>query len=55
VIGLGGLGFMAARFAKAFNMRITVISTSPSKEQEARHALRADHFVVSTDAKQMKV
>ncbi|CAM6096467.1 unnamed protein product [Calypogeia fissa] len=54
VIGLGGLGFMAAKFAKAFGMRITVISTSPSKEQEARHSLRADHFIVSTCQKSMK-
>ncbi|KAL2635009.1 hypothetical protein R1flu_006488 [Riccia fluitans] len=54
VIGLGGLGFMAAKFARALGMRITVVSTSPGKEQEARTSLHADNFVVSTDPRQMK-
>ena len=36
-------------------MDVTVISTSPKKEKEAREVLGADHFVVSKDEKQMAV
>ncbi|KAK9164565.1 hypothetical protein Syun_005467 [Stephania yunnanensis] len=55
VVGLGGLGHMAVKFAKAFGLHVTVISTSPSKEKEAKERLGADSFVVSTDIKQMKM
>ncbi|KAG6544597.1 hypothetical protein Mapa_014019 [Marchantia paleacea] len=55
VVGLGGLGFMAAKFARAMGMQVTVISTSPEKELEARACLRADDFIVSSDLKRMKV
>ncbi|KAL6012666.1 hypothetical protein ACLOJK_003155 [Asimina triloba] len=54
VVGLGGLGHVAVRFGKAFGMKVTVISTSPSKEKEAIEHLGADAFVVSRDEKQMK-
>lgn len=54
VIGLGGLGHMAAKFAKSFGMHLTVFSTSPSKEKQAREILGADDFVVSKDEKAMK-
>ncbi|KAL3685773.1 hypothetical protein R1sor_003795 [Riccia sorocarpa] len=54
VVGLGGLGYMAAKFARAMGMQVTVISTNPDKENEARACLRADDFVLSTDPKQMK-
>lgn len=47
VVGLGGLGHMAVKFAKAFGMHVTVFSTSPNKEKEARNILGADDFVVS--------
>ncbi|KAJ0969865.1 hypothetical protein J5N97_022742 [Dioscorea zingiberensis] len=53
VVGLGGLGHVAIKFAKAFGLHVTVISTSPSKEKEARERLGADAFLLSTDAKQM--
>uniref|UniRef100_A0A2N9IWB1 Enoyl reductase (ER) domain-containing protein n=1 Tax=Fagus sylvatica TaxID=28930 RepID=A0A2N9IWB1_FAGSY len=33
---------------------VTVISTSPSKEEEAKGRLGADDFIVSTDAKEMQ-
>jgi len=49
VVGLGGLGHMAVKFGKAFGMEVTVISTSPSKEQEALSRLKADRFLLSTD------
>ncbi|OAY58786.1 probable mannitol dehydrogenase [Manihot esculenta] len=54
VVGLGGLGHMAVKFAKAMGMKVTVISTSPSKKQEAVEHLGADSFLVSRDQDQMK-
>ncbi|KAL3505425.1 hypothetical protein ACH5RR_035266 [Cinchona calisaya] len=54
VVGLGGLGHVAVKFAKAFGHHVTVISTSPSKEKEARERLGADDFLISTDIEQMK-
>jgi len=36
-------------------MEVTVISTSPHKEKEARERLGADNFIVSKDDKQMAV
>ncbi|GFY94093.1 cinnamyl alcohol dehydrogenase 7 [Actinidia rufa] len=45
VVGLGGLGHTAVKFAKAFGVKVTVISTSPGKQQqEATERLRADSF-----------
>ena len=55
VVGLGGLGHVAVKFGKAFGHHVTVISTSPSKEEEAKGRLGADDFIVSTDAKEMQV
>ena len=55
VVGLGGLGHMAVKFAKAFGANVTVISTSPNKEKEAIEHLRADSFLISHDPNQMKV
>ncbi|KAJ4963183.1 hypothetical protein NE237_023122 [Protea cynaroides] len=52
---LGGLGHVAVKFAKAFGMKVTVISTSPSKKQEALEGLGADAFLVSHDQAQMEV
>ncbi|BBN11783.1 hypothetical protein MPTK1_5g14710 [Marchantia polymorpha subsp. ruderalis] len=54
VVGLGGLGHMALKFAKSFGMHATVISTSPAKEKMAREELGADNFIVSKDPKQME-
>ncbi|KAL2609552.1 hypothetical protein R1flu_028125 [Riccia fluitans] len=54
VVGLGGVGHMAVKFAKAMGMHVTVISTSPSKEEEAKKSLGADQFLVSRDEAQMK-
>ena len=53
VVGLGGLGHMVVKFAKAFGCEITVISTSPSKKDEALERLGADHFLVSKDEEEM--
>ncbi|KAK2660776.1 hypothetical protein Ddye_007309 [Dipteronia dyeriana] len=55
IVGLGGLGHVAIKFGKAFGHHVTVISTSPSKEKEAKELLGADDFIVSSDPKRMKV
>lgn len=55
VIGLGGLGHLAVKFGKAFGLKVTVFSTSISKRDEALNLLGADHFVISSDEKEMKV
>ena len=49
VVGLGGLGHMAVKLAKSMGAEVTVLSTSASKEADARR-LGADHFKVTTDA-----
>nr|ANQ45226.1 putative ADH [Catharanthus roseus] len=54
VVGLGGLGHVAVKFAKAFGNKVTVISTSPHKKKEALEHLGADSFLVSTDADEMQ-
>ncbi|KAJ0017885.1 hypothetical protein Pint_11228 [Pistacia integerrima] len=54
VVGLGGLGHLAVKFGKAFGMKMSVISTSPSKKIEAIEQLKADSFVVSHDMEQME-
>lgn len=55
VAGLGGLGHMAVKFAKAFGAYVTVISTSPYKQNEAIQHLGADSFLISRDQDQTKV
>ncbi|KAK4844323.1 hypothetical protein QYF36_018861 [Acer negundo] len=54
IVGLGGLGHVAVKFAKAFGAKVTVISTSPSKKNEALEHLGADLFLVSRDPDQMQ-
>ena len=53
VVGLGGLGHMGLKLAKALGAEVTLFTRSPSKEGEARR-LGADHVVLSTDSAQMK-
>jgi alcohol dehydrogenase (NADP+) len=48
VVGLGGLGPMALKFAKAFGAHVTQFTTSPGKADDAR-ALGADEVVVTRD------
>ncbi|KAK9991232.1 hypothetical protein SO802_026217 [Lithocarpus litseifolius] len=54
VAGLGGLGHVAVKIGKAFGLKVTVISTSPKKEDEAINRLGADSFLVSSDPAKMK-
>lgn len=51
VVGLGGLGHMAVKFGVAFGAEVTVLSTSPSKEKDAKE-LGAHKFIVTKDAAQ---
>jgi len=53
VVGLGGLGHMAVKFAHAFGARVVVFTTSPGKKEDALR-LGADEVVVSRDAGEMK-
>ena len=53
VAGLGGLGHMGVKFAVAMGAEVTLLSTSPSKEKDARK-LGAHHFILSTDDAAMK-
>ena len=53
IVGLGGLGHMAVKFAASFGAEVTMLSTSPSKEQDARK-LGAHSFALTSDAKQLK-
>ena len=55
IAGLGGLGHIAVKIGKAFGLKVTVISTSPKKEDEAITKLGADAFVLSTDPAKFKV
>ncbi|QQS33971.1 MAG: NAD(P)-dependent alcohol dehydrogenase [Acidobacteriota bacterium] len=48
VVGLGGLGHMAVKIAKAMGAEVTVFSTSPGKSEDAGK-LGADNFVVTND------
>jgi uncharacterized zinc-type alcohol dehydrogenase-like protein len=52
VVGLGGLGHMGVKFGVAFGAEVTVLSTSPAKEADAK-ALGAHHFVVTSDEQQL--
>lgn len=53
VLGLGGLGHMAVKFGVAFGAEVTVLSTSPDKEADAKK-LGAHKFVVTKEEKQLQ-
>jgi uncharacterized zinc-type alcohol dehydrogenase-like protein len=53
VIGLGGLGHMGIKIAKAMGADVVVFTTSPSKSADAKK-LGADDVIISTDKEQMK-
>jgi uncharacterized zinc-type alcohol dehydrogenase-like protein len=52
IVGLGGLGHMAVKFAKAFGAQVVLFTTSPGKVADAKR-LGAHEVVVSTDEAQM--
>ncbi|PPG81656.1 MULTISPECIES: NAD(P)-dependent alcohol dehydrogenase [unclassified Rathayibacter] len=49
VAGLGGLGHLAVRLGAALGAEVTLLTTSPGREADARR-LGAQHVVVTTDA-----
>lgn len=53
VVGLGGLGHMAVKIAKAMGCSVTVFSRSDAKKETAL-AMGADKFVVSKNEDEMK-
>ena len=53
IVGLGGLGHMGVKLAASMGAEVTVFSTSPSKEDDAKK-LGAHHFVVTKDPKNME-
>ena len=53
VVGIGGLGHMGIKLAKALGAHVVAFTTSESKVEDAR-ALGADEVVVSKDRAQMK-
>lgn len=53
VVGLGGLGHMGVKFARAFGAHVVVFTTSPNKKEDALR-LGADEVVVSRNADEMK-
>lgn len=53
IVGIGGLGHMGVKLAKAMGAHVVVITTSPSKVEDARR-LGADEVILSTDKQQMK-
>jgi len=53
VVGLGGLGHMAVKFAHALGAHVVVFTTSPSKTEDALR-LGADEVVLSRNADEMK-
>jgi len=54
IVGIGGLGQMGVRLAKAMGNTVTAISTSPHKETVARE-IGADNFVLSNKPESMAV
>jgi uncharacterized zinc-type alcohol dehydrogenase-like protein len=52
VVGLGGLGHMAVKFAHALGAHVVVFTTSPNKKEDAI-LLGADEVVISRNADEM--
>ncbi|SKB40428.1 uncharacterized zinc-type alcohol dehydrogenase-like protein [Salegentibacter holothuriorum] len=53
VIGLGGLGHMGVKFAHALGAHVVMITTSPSKSEDAKK-LGADEVLISKNEEDMK-
>lgn len=52
VVGIGGLGHMGVKFARAFGAHVVVFTTSPSKVEDAMR-LGADEVVISKNPEAM--
>lgn len=53
IVGLGGLGHMGVKFARAFGAQVAVFTTSPSKKADALR-LGAHEVIMSKDPDDMK-
>lgn len=53
VLGLGGLGHMAVKFAVSFGAEVTMLSHSPNKEKDAKR-LGAHRFALTSDQETVK-
>ena len=53
VVGLGGLGHMAVKFAHALGAQVVVFTTSPNKKDDALR-LGADEVVISRNSNEMQ-
>jgi uncharacterized zinc-type alcohol dehydrogenase-like protein len=53
IVGLGGLGHMGLKFAKAFGAKVALFTTSPHKADDA-FRLGADEVIVSSDGDAMQ-
>jgi len=53
IVGLGGLGHMGVKFARAFGAHVVVFTTSPGKKDDALR-LGAHEVIISTNAEEMK-
>jgi len=53
VLGLGGLGHMGVKLAVSFGAEVTMLSHSPSKEEDAKR-LGARRFLLTSDKAQVK-
>ncbi|KAF7127060.1 hypothetical protein RHSIM_Rhsim11G0160000 [Rhododendron simsii] len=54
ILGLGGVGHMGVKIAKAMGHHVTVISSSDKKRVEALEHLGADDYLVSSDTTRMQ-
>jgi alcohol dehydrogenase (NADP+) len=53
VVGLGGLGHMGVKFAKALGAHVVLFTTSPNKSQDAKR-LGVDEVIISKNADEMQ-
>jgi uncharacterized zinc-type alcohol dehydrogenase-like protein len=53
VVGLGGLGHMGVKFAKAFGAHVVVFTTTPGKKEDALR-LGADEVIISFNPDEMR-
>ncbi|RII30852.1 MAG: hydroxyacid dehydrogenase [Geobacter sp.] len=53
VVGLGGLGHMGVKFARAFEAHVVVFTTSPGKKEDALR-LGAHKVIISSNAEEMQ-
>jgi len=53
IVGLGGLGHVALKFAHAFGAHVVLLTTSPGKEADAKR-IGADEVVVTKDPESLK-